>query len=112
MSGLTKLQLLKLRSLPWWDQIKRKERWSPAEHVQTAERLAKEHGILPRPSWLCKNGFSALDAYMRKYPELFAHIPQQESLYSLADQHVQTAEWLAKEHNGVRPSLKWLLKNG
>ena len=171
--SLTKLQLQKLRSTPWWDQIKRKElspttpfeearaiariqgfnskteytRWakniagmpvaadsaykdkgwmgwgdfigtgrelrSPAEHVQTAERLAQEHnGILPRGQWLHKNGFHALTNCMRAHPELFSHIPQAKKWEeSIRSAHVETAERLAKEHDGILPRRVWLVEH-
>src|SRR5947207_9363489 len=59
-----------------------------SEHVQTAEQLATEHGVLPGYKWLRRNGFSGLYRCMRMRPELFAHIPRQESKFKThADCH-------------------------
>ena len=109
--SLTKLQLQKMRSTPWWGQIKAREFCSRAEHVQTAERLAKEHGILRR-GWLQRNGFAALSSAIHSHPEWFSHIPQkQKGKKSRPSEHVQTAERLAKEH-GMIPNPNWLRNNG
>ena len=76
MSGLTKLQVLKLRSTPWFGQVEGRKFCSPADHVQTAERLAKEYGIVPGSVWLYGHHFIGLYSCMRNHPELFSHIPQ------------------------------------
>ena len=100
-----------MRSTPWWGQIKAREFCSRAEHVQTAERLAKEHGILRR-GWLQRNGFAALSSAIHSHPEWFSHIPQkQKGKKSRPSEHVQTAERLAKEH-GMIPNPNWLRNNG
>jgi len=83
VGGLTKLQWQELRSHPLWGQVKTKELRSPSEHVQTAERLAKEHnGILPWPGWV-RAHFRALFNCMRNYPELFSHIQQAKNPSSM-----------------------------
>ena len=166
--SLTKLQLLKLRSTPWWDQIKRKElspttpfeearaiariqgfnskteytRWakniagmpvaadsaykdkgwmgwgdfigtgrelrSPAEHVQTAERLAQEHnGILPRRVWLVEH-FSGLYRYMLKHPELFSHIPQAKNRRDIKKSFEEARDLArAQEFNSHKEYQRW-----
>jgi len=62
--------------IDWYDFLSKE---SPSlRHVQTAERLAAEHGILPRVMWLRDNGHGALCQHMRAHPGAFAHIPQRE----------------------------------
>ena len=102
--------------IDWYDFLSTE---SPSlQHVQTAEQLAVEHGIVPSRKWLRDNGHGALDQYIYKHPELFSHIPQQaKKLRKQAEkhyrssEHVQTAEQLATEH-GVLPGYKWLRRNG
>jgi len=113
MNGADKLRLLE--ELPMFEpRPKRtvKAPKTPEEHVQDAERLAKKNGgILPRTGWLKKSGYSALDANMRKRPELFAHISQKNDRGKTAEEWVPFVEKLAEEHDGVLPSSYWLKKN-
>ena len=84
---------------------------TPEEHVADAEKLAEEHGMLPKPWWLTNNGYSGLERAMRKYPELFEHIQQDSKAGRTPEEHVATAEKLAKEHGKI-PNCGWLEKNG
>ena len=47
------------------------------DHIKTAEMLVAEHGWIPGPWWLIKNGRSDLDQCIRKYPEAFSEFPRQ-----------------------------------
>ena len=81
--------------------------------IVLAEQLAAAHGgTLPNAKWLQTNGHSGVDAAMRKFPQLFAHIPQDSKKGRAPEEWVPTAEKLAKERGGVLPSRRWLRKHG
>jgi ribosomal 50S subunit-associated protein YjgA (DUF615 family) len=82
-----------------------------AEHVKTAEALAKKHKVLPCRQWLRTHGHSSLDAAMHKHPEAFAHIKQEWQGGKTLAEHVKRAEALAKKHK-VLPYARRLMANG
>jgi hypothetical protein len=46
-----------------------------------------------------------------KYPEWFVHI-KQEKFHKTIEERITDAEKLARDHDGVLPSRKWLMENG
>jgi len=90
---------------------------SAAEHAKDARRLAKENGgRLPCGNWLNKNGYSGLVTAMKKQPDKFVGIKQEDGNQLQSKQrlekHVQVAEQLAVRHGGTLPNPKWLETNG
>ena len=82
------------------------------EHVKTAEELAKKNdGVLQNSFWLQKNGYNRLDGCMRKHPEAFKHIKQNKKQKTI-EEHIKTAEELAKKNDGVLKNCFWLKKKG
>jgi hypothetical protein len=81
------------------------------ERVTEAERLAKKHGMLPRPGWLMKNGHRGVVSAMRSHPRAFAHIRQVTRGEATMTKWVALAERLLKKH-GMLPGAYWLEKNG
>ena len=82
--------------------IPRQRRRTLEEQVAAAKQLAKENGgVLPQN--LGKKGHHGIVQAMRKHPESFAHILQQQYRFTLKE-YVSIAEQLAKENNGVLPS--------
>lgn len=77
------------------------------DHVEEAERLAKEHGKLPNRKWLQQNGYTALDYHLRKRPEVFAHVAQ-DNKHRTADEWCRLAVELQNKNDGVLPSTTWL----
>jgi len=71
------------------------------EYVVDAENLARDHdGVLPCLVWMIKNSHSGLSCVMRKHPEMFVHIKQQQKRpYKTAKGHVSDADNLAGEHD-------------
>ena len=83
------------------------------EWVIVAEKLAKENdGILPIGNWLINNGYGGLHSCMRKYPEPFKDIPQDNRKQKTLKEWVIIAEKLAKENDGIFPSRTWIRRNG
>jgi superfamily II DNA or RNA helicase len=83
------------------------------EWVSVAEQLTKDNGgKLPLPSWLKKHGYGGLPQVMRKSPELFAHLTQEENKFTSVEEWVRVAEELAAHNGGRLPSKKWLRTNG
>ena len=82
-------------------------------YVKTAEELAKKNGgILQSKTWLVKNRYNSLIRWMKKRPEFFKHIKQEWNGGREIEEHVKTAEELAKKNNGVLKNSIWLVKNG
>ena len=87
-------------------------RKTPEDHIADAEKLARDcGGVLPNQKWLMENGYSRLANAIYKHPERFAHI-RQKKLCKTIEEHVIDAESLAREHDGILPSLTWLRRNG
>ena len=84
---------------------------SAKEWVAIARRLEKKHGILPIPSWLCKNGYSGLYAAIRQHPKLFARIKRNNRTERAAKKWITLAERLERKH-GILPLHFWLQRNG
>ena len=93
--------------------------WNPTEHYRTpqewvpiAEELAKQNGgKLATAAWLDSHGYNALVQIIHKYPELFAHIPQERTTRSL-EEWVVVAEETARKHSGILPGTGWLRIHG
>jgi hypothetical protein len=86
---------------------------SAGQWVPVAEKLAKENGgTLQCGHWLDNNGYSRLYRAMLRYPELFAHIKQENKAGKNAEEWVPIAEKLAKENGGTLQNAKWLKNNG
>jgi len=86
---------------------------TPEEWVPVAESVFSENGEkLPYGKWLEKNGYSGLCAAMRKHPELFSHLKQENRKGKIPEDRVEEAERLASENGGKLPYGKWLLDNG
>jgi superfamily II DNA or RNA helicase len=81
-----------------------------AKCVLDAKQLAKTHGAVPHQGWLMRHGWDQLVYIKRRYPDAFAHIPQERKRKSLAER-VDEAKQLAKEHGGL-PSTQWLIDHG
>lgn len=93
-----------------WKRSVHKVKVTPRQYVELAEKLAKGNGgTLPSPWWLRRNDHKGLDYCMRKYPKLFAHIPQERATET-SDWYVKQAEELTKKNRGVLPS-SWRLRN-
>lgn len=83
------------------------------EYVKIAEKLAEENeGVLRNSSWLKNNGYTNLCACMNKNKNLFSHITQMNLSGKTIEEHIKTAENLARENNSILPSSIWLRKNG
>ena len=81
------------------------------EHVAAAKQLAKKYGKLPSTSWLQKNGYKGLDHAIHRNPPAFGNISQDWKGGCTLQEHVVTAQQLAKKH-GKLPNRKWLRKTG
>lgn len=68
-------------------------------------------GILPYQGWLRTNGYNALAECMRKFPKVFADIPQMKHTHNLED-CVAVAQELAAKHFGILPTPNMLRKMG
>lgn len=93
---------------------KRRLKLSVEEWVQTAKELEAEHKGLPRPQWLCANGYWNLYVAMRRHPEAFVDIRQQSSKASVKrtlEEWVVVANELAAAYEGL-PRTNWLCANG
>jgi hypothetical protein len=85
----------------------------PEQWVPVAEKLAKENGgTLQCGHWLDNNGYHGLYRAMKRHPELFAHIKQENKAGKNAEEWVPIAEKLAKENGGTLQNEGWLRKNG
>ena len=79
--------------------------------VTVAECLAKNNrGVLPADADIMQLGHNALNAYIRRYPELFSHIPQASISNRL--EHWQAVARSLVEQHGAIPSTTWLLRHG
>jgi hypothetical protein len=88
-------------------------RKNPEDWVPVAEKLAKKNGgTLQCIYWLDNNGYRGLYRAMRKRPELFAHIKQENKAGKKPEEWIPIAEKLAKENGGTVPCGQWLDKNG
>lgn len=86
---------------------------TPEEWLVIAEGLAKKNnGTLQTDAWLAKNGYQGLRLCNWKNPKLFSHLNQDKNKGTSCKDHILTAEKLAKENNGILPSISWLKKNG
>ena len=114
-----------LRHPEYFRDLKRQRLIPPVEeYVELAEALAEENnGKLPTATWLDRNGYNSLYAYMRDHTKHFEHI-RREYKISLTDKpvrpirkykrvrdHLKTARRLVKEH-GFLPGCQWLMQNG
>jgi hypothetical protein len=81
------------------------------EHVQDAKRLAHDHGRLPYPKWLLRNGYSSLHYAMFEHPDAFAGIKQASKKGKCLADHLEDAKRLVCEH-GRLPNPWWLETNG
>jgi len=104
----------KLKHIEFFKHIKQEKRLiKKEEHIKIAEKLAKENnGILPCCSWLRKNKYNGLIFSIRKYPEKFSHIKQENKGGKNLEDNIEDAEKLVKENNGVLPCCDWLTENG
>lgn len=81
------------------------------EHVQLAEKLARENGgNLPAASILRKN-YQALGQAVQKHPTHFLHL-KQDVLMTPLEEHIAVAQRLAKRNKGILPHGGWLVRNG
>lgn len=69
----------------------------------------KAPGILPSTGWLQLNGYTGLDTAMRKCPEAFSHI-RQNNPFRTIDDWVYEATRLVKKYGEV-PNCGWLRVN-
>lgn len=79
--------------------------------VLIAEALAKKHKVIPTQEWLVVNRYAGLCRMLRKWPERFAHIPQESRNGKTAEEWVVIAKKLVKDY-GKLPHPKWLTDNG
>jgi len=77
------------------EKIKRRQ-------VALAERLSSRTGYLRSSRSLREDGYNKLDTYMRRHPEFFEHIPQLQDM-STPEEHIESAERLARENGGTLP---------
>ncbi len=82
------------------------------DHVADARKLAKKHGSLPCITWLINNGYGALYQMMKTHPEAFSGIPQDNKKGKSLQEHIDDAQRLSAENNGVLPYPQWLINNG
>lgn len=83
------------------------------EAIKEAEKLEKEHGILPTSRWLSKNKKNYICTYLNKFPEKFAHIKKNKSYdKKTIEENVKIAEEIAAQNNGILPYKKELSKKG
>src|SRR5947209_3167554 len=108
---------MKLRSLPWWDQFKRKKRPEWLSFAE-AKAVVRAHGIKTYTQFEAWDNQERLTNRIPSNPNIAyrnAGWTNSYDFFSTASppsrQHVQTAERLAAEH-GILPSRQWLLHNG
>jgi hypothetical protein len=73
--------------------------------------LENKKKILPPISWMIKNGYRRLYHAIRRMPELFEDF-EIEKIYKTIEEHIEIAEYLAKNNNGYLPCASWLMTNG
>jgi hypothetical protein len=105
--------IARLEAIPGWEWEPNSPRRSPEEWVPIAETMAEENGgLLQTVGWLQANQ-PGLDYAMRRRPELFAHIPQENPYahHKSAEEWVIEAENLIRGTGGILPPSVWILRN-
>ena len=67
--------------------------------------------MLPKKSWLRKNGLSRISQLMKQNPEKFVHIKQLSKKGRTVDYWVKYAEKLTKKNGGMLPPYSLLREN-
>ena len=80
-----------------------------AKWISLAEQIAYDHnGTLPSDAEIMRLGHNALNAYIRRYPSLFTHLPRTPDP---SEHWLLVANKLVKRYKHI-PSTTWLLNHG
>jgi len=92
--------------------------------LKLAKELARKNGgKLPNPWKMIQQGHGGLYRYIRRHPVEFKKFIVEEAVIkahknkgkfniSIREEHIKTAQNLAKANGGVIPNSRWLIKHG